>query len=66
MLFGVGLDKPIASAAEWVEHILQKKPRTLIVPENRFDVDPTVEPLIPSYWLNEQEEFVQLPMDWLK
>jgi hypothetical protein len=25
-----------------------------------------VEPLIPSYWLNEQEEFVQLPMDWLK
>lgn len=66
VLYGVGLDKPVASAAEWVQHILQKRPHTLIVPEGRFDGDPTVEPLIPSYWLNAQEEFVQLPMDWLK
>ena len=65
-LYGVGLDKPVDSAAEWVQHILQKKPHTLIVPDGRLDIDPTAEPLIPSYWLNAQEEFVQLPMDWLK
>lgn len=66
MLFGVGLEKPVASAAEWVEHILQKKPHTLIVPEGRFAGDPTVEPLIPAYWMNERGEFVDLPMDWMK
>ena len=60
------LDKPVTTVAEWVAHILNKQPHTLIVPEGRFDGDPTVEPLLPSYWLNEQEEFVQLPMDWLK
>ena len=66
VLYGVGLDKTVTTVAEWVAHILNKQPHTLIVPEGRFDGDPTVEPLIPSYWLNEQEEFVQLPMDWLK
>ena len=66
VLYGVGLDRPVASAAEWVAHILQRQPHTLIVPEGRFDGDPTVEPLIPSYWMNEQEAFVDLPMDWLR
>ena len=65
-LYATALDKPIATMADWVAHILQKQPRQLIIPEGRFDGDPTVEPLIPSYWLNEQEEFVELPMDWLK
>ena len=65
-LFAVGLDKPVSSVQDWVQHILTKQPHQLIVPEGRFDGDPTVEPLLPSWWLNEKEEFVQLPMDWLK
>ena len=65
-LYGVGLDKPITTMADWVAHILQKQPHQLIIPEGRFDIDPTVEPLIPSYWHNAQEEFVPLEMDWLK
>ena len=66
MLYGVGLDKPIDSPADWVQHIQTRQPHELIVPKGRFDGDPTVEPLLPSYWYNEQEEFVNLPMDWLK
>ena len=65
-LFGVALEQPVASAQEWVQHILQKQPHTLIVPEGRLDGDPTVEPLLPSYWYNRAEEFEALPMDWLK
>ena len=65
-LYGVGLDKPVDSIDDWVAHILQKQPHQLIIPEGRFDIDPTVEPLIPSYWYNEEEKFVDLPMDWLK
>ena len=65
-LFGVALDKPVDSAKDWVQHILTRQPHQLVVPEDRFDGDPTVEPLIPAYWLNQQEEFVALPMDWMK
>ena len=65
-LYGVGLDTPVDSIDDWVAHILQKQPHQLIIPEGRFDIDPTVEPLIPSYWYNEEEKFVDLPMDWLK
>ncbi len=66
VLYGVGLDRPIDSAADWVRHILQQKPRTLLCPADRFDVDPTQEPLLPAYWLNADDAFVPLPMDWLK
>ena len=65
-LFGVALDEPVHSVKEWVQHILQKQPHHLIVPEGRLDVDPTVEPLLPAYWFNEQQNFVDLPMDWMK
>jgi len=65
-LFGVGLDTPIDSIDDWVAHILQKQPHQLIIPEGRFDGDPTVEPLIPSYWYDEEEKFVDLPMDWME
>ncbi len=66
VLYGVGLDHPIASAAEWAQHILQRKPRTLLCPADRFDADPTQEPLLPAYWLDADDAFVSLPMDWLK
>ena len=66
VLYGVGLDRRIDSADEWVQHILTRQPHALLVPEGRFDGDPTVEPLIPSYLYNEKEKFVELPMDWLK
>ena len=65
-LFGVALDQPLTCAQDWVQHILARQPHTLIVPEGRFDGDPTVEPLLPAWRYNEQEEFVPLAMDWLK
>ena len=65
-LFGVALDRPVESVQDWVQHILQRQPHQLIVPEGRFAGDPTVEPLIPAYWYNEAEQFTALPMDWLK
>ena len=65
-LFATALDQPVATPADWVQHILTRQPHTLVVPEGRFDGDPTVEPLIPAYWLNPADEFVPLQMDWLK
>ena len=66
VLFGVGLDYKLDSSADWVQHILQRKPHTLLCPEDRFNeaLSPTLE--LPAYWMNEQEQFVDLPMDWLK
>lgn len=65
-LYGVALDRPLASAQDWVQHILQKQPHQLLVPEGRFDGDPTVEPLLPSWYLDENDQFIPLAMDWLE
>lgn len=66
VLYGVGFEEPLQSAADFVQRVLTRQPRTLLCPADRFDVDPTREPLIPAYWFNGEEEFVPLPMDWLK
>ena len=66
VLFGVGLEEKLDSAQDWVAHILQRKPHTLLCPEDRFDVElaPTLE--LPAFWMNEQEQFVPMETDWLK
>ena len=66
MLYGVGLEQRLDAAADFVQHILSRQPRTLLCPADRFDADPAQEPLIPAHWFNEAEQFVPLPMDWLK
>ncbi len=66
-LFGVELDAPLCSPADWVQHVRQRKPLTLVCDRARFQVDPTVEPLMePAWLLDENEQKVPLPMDWLK
>lgn len=65
-LYGVALDRPFDSAQDWVQHILQKQPHQLLVPEGRFDGDPTVEPLLPSWYLDKNDQFIPLAMDWLE
>ena len=66
ILYGVELEEKLTSATDWVQHILQRKPHTLLCPADRFDekLSPTLE--LPAFWLNEQEQFVELKMDWLE
>ena len=66
MLFGVGLDYKLDSSADWVQHILQRKPHTLLCPGDRFNeaLSPTLE--LPAFWMNEQDELVLMDMNWLK
>lgn len=66
VLYGVGFEEPLQSAADFVQRVLTRQPRTLLCPADRFDIDPTQEPLLPAYWFNREEEFVPLPMDWLE
>ena len=66
VLYGVGLEQRLDAAADFVQHLLSRQPRTLLCPADRFDADPAQEPLIPAHWFNEAEQFVPLPMDWLK
>lgn len=66
MLFGVGLDKRLDSSADWVAHILRREPHTLLCPADRFDADVSQPPALPTLWLNEQDEFEPMNMDWLK
>ena len=65
VLFGVGLDKRIDSVDEWVAHILNREPHTLLCDPARFDADVSQTPLLPSYLLNEKDEFEPLNMSWL-
>lgn len=65
-LFGVGLAEKLDSSADWVRHVLLRQPHTLLCPEDRFDADPTIEPLMPAYVLGENETFSALPMDWME
>ncbi len=65
-LFGVGLDKPLTCAADFVQHILRKEPHTLLCGAERFEADPFAEPLLPAYHMNADESFSPLPLDWLE
>lgn len=64
-LFGVGLDYRLDSSADWVQHILNREPHTLLCDPARFDADVSNTPLLPPYLLDERDEFIPLPMDWL-
>ncbi len=64
-LFGVGLDRPLDSSADFVQHILRREPHALLCSPERFEADPLVEPLIPAYRLNADETLSPLPLDWL-
>lgn len=64
-LFGVGLTERLTSPADFVRHVLARQPHALLCPEDRFDADPTAEPLLPAYVLGEDETFSDLPLDWL-
>lgn len=65
VLYGVALDKPLTSSADWVRHVLARQPHTLLCDAARFSSDVTKEPLIPVFLLDENEERIPLPMDWL-
>ena len=45
-LYGVGLEAPLASCADWVQHIRNRAPHTLLCPPERWDADTACEPLI--------------------
>ncbi len=65
-LYGVGLDRKLDSSADWVKHILNREPHTLLCPADRFDTPTSpADLLLPAHWLNEQDEFVAMPLDWL-
>lgn len=64
-LFGVGLEEKLTSPADFVRHVLSRQPHALLCPADRFDADPTSEPLLPAYVLGEDGQFSDLPMDWL-
>ncbi len=64
-LFGVGLDYRLDSSADWVSHILQRKPLTFLCPEDRFDADISQPPQLKAFWLNEQDAFEPMDMHWL-
>ncbi len=65
VLFGVGLEEKLTSGADFVRHILGRESHTLLCPPDRFDADPTAEPLLPAYLMGEDGEFREMPMDWL-
>ena len=66
VLYGIGLEERLNSAADFVQHILSRRPNRLLCPANRFDANPADEPLLPAFLLDADDQFVPLPMDWLE
>ena len=46
VLFGVGLDRPLYSSQDWVQHVLARQPHALLCPAERFAAPTADEPLI--------------------
>lgn len=46
VLFGVGLDRPLDSSQDWVQHVLARQPHALLCPAERFAAPTADEPLI--------------------
>ena len=46
VLFGVGLDRPLDSTQDWVQHVLARQPHALLCPAERFAAPTADEPLI--------------------
>ena len=65
-LFGVALEEKLTSAQDWVQHVLQRKPLTLLCPDDRFDADISNPPELPAFWMDEKDAFVPMDMGWLE
>ena len=65
VLYGVGLDRRLDSAADWVQHVLTRQPHTLLCPASRWDGSPAGEPLIRTFVMDESNERIEMPADWL-
>ncbi len=63
-LFSVGLDKPLDSAADWVQHVLTRQPHHLHFDRSRLDADVSQEPLLPTSRIDEDGSIVPLTGDW--
>lgn len=65
VLYGVGLDARLESAADFVRHIRTRQPHTLLCPPGRFDAPTTGEPLISTFLLDEDGAQPWPQPDWL-
>jgi len=66
VIYGVGLEKPLDSSADWVQHILTRQPHTLLCPPDRWDGTTGAEPLIQTFVMDENNERVRMPEGWLQ
>ncbi len=63
--WGVGLEEPLNEPMDYVRVILERKPMTLLCPEDRFT--PTDDMVSPEAWVfNENEEAVLTHHDWVR
>ena len=66
-IFGVELSKPLTSIQDFVSVILQRKPLNLVIPQaHYFDVDKEKEPVLETFMIDENENLVPDPVDYLR
>ena len=65
VLYGVGMSRPLCSVGDWVRHILARQPHTLLCPADRWDGTTQEEPLMRTFVMDENNERVEMPRDWL-
>ncbi len=64
VLYGVALDEPLHSAADWVRHVLARAPHRLICDESRWQADVTQEPLIRTRRFDANDRMTELSGNW--
>ena len=62
--WGIGLEKPLNCAKDYVRTILEQQPLTVLCPESRFERLPDM-PSPEAWYLDEHEEAVPSGIDWL-
>lgn len=65
LLYGIELDEKLGGIHDLVHIIRNRGKIGVVVPENRFQQDPDNSPVMPAYWMDENEQLVETKRDWL-
>ena len=63
-LFGVELEERLESPADWVQHVLTRRPCRLLCPEDRFSSDVRQVHRILTHTLADDGSYLPFPTDW--
>lgn len=66
MTYGIELDKPLGDIHDLVRLIRSRGKIGLIVPPDRFEIDPDNAPEVETFWLDENEDTVPTHRNWLQ